>query len=119
MLWRAWSHWRGLHSFTRHARSDLAKSGEYAAWKASQYLSELMDSKHVKVNPSQTLDDVYRQSAQSTDEKSSAGRLLLSKEMVARIVRSFRLTKEEQHELERAVSQSQMRIEAQQQTKSS
>ncbi|BGP27981.1 uncharacterized conserved protein [Rhodotorula toruloides] len=86
VLWRAWSHFR--------------------AWKASHYLSSLIGSPSLRLLPSSDLDSIY-----SSSSHPSPPRLLLTPDRVTIIVERFKMDDEERKELERAVGQSEKRLE--------
>ncbi|KAL0067519.1 hypothetical protein AAF712_005510 [Marasmius tenuissimus] len=82
-VWRSWSHYR--------------------AYRASQYLSTLVENKAIVPEPSDTLDAVYTTTPDTE--------LLLAREVVPTVVSSFDLSKSATKDIYRAIEQANTRFE--------
>ncbi|KAG7088216.1 hypothetical protein E1B28_012233 [Marasmius oreades] len=105
--WRAWSHYR--------------------AYRASQYLSNLIEKQVIVPEPSDALDAIYRdcspkplasshssasvgQSPSTNDQEPLAVEMLLSREVVPTVVSTFSLTQSATADIYRAIQQADIRL---------
>lgn len=84
-----------------------------AAWKASQYLNNLISASQIDLVPSPQLDTIYKVSKPAIaapTARDEGAELLLTLDKVPRIVHTFELTADEGHELRRAIGQADARL---------
>lgn len=83
------------------------------AWKASQYLNNLISASQIDLVPSPQLDTIYKVSKPAIAAPTSrdeGAELLLTLDKVPRIVHTFALTDDEGQELRRAITQADARL---------
>ncbi|KAG8871207.1 hypothetical protein FRB98_000968 [Tulasnella sp. 332] len=97
-VWRAWSHWK--------------------AYKAAEYLRQLVRSKSIRPVPSPIMDEVYASYTSTTPSKMISKRntpteedpMLLARGMVPDLLFKLRIPPDAELNLERAVEQAQLRM---------
>ncbi|MBW0487749.1 hypothetical protein O181_027464 [Austropuccinia psidii MF-1] len=103
MMWRAWSHWR--------------------AYKASEYLHQMITQAHVLPTPCPFLETLYfhanlelvdpaLRKRTNTCQNGVAGDVILSQDMVSKLQEHFQLPNESIAEICRGINQARQRVEA-------